>query len=84
MEKVIKIRFKSGYECSHTPNVDSEDEWWKMIQAIIAELNRPQAGLFLSTSPYGIHKLTDVEAIHFGDSVPPEGSAIPKIGFLKE
>ena len=84
MERVIQIRFKSGHECLHKPSVDSEDQWWAMIKDITTELNKKQSGLFIANSPFGIHKLTDVEAIHFGDGTPPDDSPVPKLGFVKE
>ena len=83
MKRAISFRYKSGYECTHAPHVD-EGEWWEMIGNIIDEMNKEQSGLLITKSPFGIHRLTDVEAIHFGDVTPPSSSDIPTLGFVKE
>ncbi len=81
--KYIAFRFKSGYECVHTPSVNSEDEWWGMVSDIMLEMNKSQSGIFITKSPFGIHRLTDVEAVHFGDIDPPENVDVPSLGFVK-
>ncbi len=83
-EKVIKFRYRSGYECTHTPDVETEDKWWGFIADIMAAMNQDQPGVLISNLPFGIHKLIDVEAVHFGDAAPPQDSSIPTLGFIKE
>jgi hypothetical protein len=54
-----------------------------MIRDIMLEMNQPRAGIFITKSRYGIHQLTEVEAVHFGDMEPPEDIDIPVLGFVK-
>ncbi len=68
--------------CNAHINV-SEDEWWTMIRDIVLEMNQPRAGILITKSPYGIHRLTEMEAVHFGDVEPPEDIDIPVLGFVK-
>ena len=84
MQKDITFSYKSGHECTHSPHVDSDDEWWTMIREIMLEMNKPQPGVFITKSPYGIHKLSDVEAVHFGDVIPPVDAPVPQLGFIKD
>ena len=83
MERIIAFRYRNGYECVHKPTVDSDDDWWEMIRDLTVDMNQPNPGIFITKSPFGIHKLADVEAVHFGDATPPENSPVPQIGFIK-
>ena len=47
MQKDITFSYKSGHECTHSPHVDSDDEWWTMIREIMLEMNKPQPGVFI-------------------------------------
>lgn len=83
-DKIITFRYRSGYECTHTPDAESEDKWWEFIAEIMGAMNKPEPGVLISNSPFGIHKLIDVEAVHFGDAAPPKESSVPTLGFIKE
>ena len=78
--KLIVFKFRSGYECSHSPKTKSEDEWWELINSVIQEFSMATPGLFITSGPYGAHKLQEVEAIHFGDIEPPDDE---RLGFVK-
>ena len=85
MEEVITFRHKSGYECAHSPNVTTEDEWWRFIKEIMLEMNRSTPGILITNGSYAIHRVSEIEAIHFGDIEPPEdNTSIPRLGFVKE
>ena len=82
MERVIVFMYKGGGQCTHTPDLE-DDDWWEFISEIIDEMKKERPGILISKSPFGIHKLTDVEAIHFGDVTPPLSSDIAPMGFVK-
>ena len=70
--------------CTHAPTVDSDKEWWAFIRGVTDEMSKSQPGLLITNSPYGMHRLIDVDAIHFGDVEPPSDSSIPTLGFIKD
>ena len=83
-EKEITFTYKSGYQCTHRPEMPTEDEWWELVAELMSALKTEHPGVLIIHSPFGIHKLVDVQAVHFGDAAPPQESSIPKLGFIKE
>ena len=83
MERFIAFTYKNGRECSHRPHIDSEDEWWIMVRDLTLALNGSNPGVFITKSPFGIHRLSEVVSVHFGDVIPPQENTVP-MGFIKE
>lgn len=79
IEKEITITFRNGHQCEHHPLVKSEDKWWEMVAEVMLALNKPRGGILVLNHPFGMHRVDDISAIHFGDMEPPPD--IPSIGF---
>ncbi len=79
VEKVFTITFTNGQTCTHHQTKETEDEWWGFITELAREMREARGGLLVLGKPYGIHRLADTSAIHFGDLEP--SPQLPPIGF---
>jgi len=79
VQKDLLICFKSGYECHHMPIAKSEEEWWDFVAHVTNAVNRGSEGVLVTQKPYGMHRISDISALHFGDTEPPPDT--PPIGF---
>ena len=80
--KLMIITYKDGHQCEDHPVSKDEDEWWKLVMDISSEMSRPQNGVLLLSHPYGMHQVSEISDVHFGDDpAPPE---LPSLGFQRE
>lgn len=79
--KEVTLIFRNGYQCTHYPHVKSEEEWWKLVKQIDDALaHRHKSASLTLSRPYGLHRVDDIIAIHYGDEQPPDDTS--PIGFL--
>ena len=81
MEIVMRISFRNGQECVHRPSFKDDDELDAIIGQLQDVLDGPQNGTFMVWRPLGIHRLSDIEAVHMEDVELPPRAAVRSIGF---
>jgi len=80
-EQILEVSLKNGTTCTHVIKRPSEDDWWDFVAKVTAQLNTGTgAGLLVLPTPFGIHRMTEVSSLHFGDLEPPPDR--PAIGFV--
>ena len=79
--KQIIITYKDGHQCEHHPVSEDEDEWWKLVMELSLEMSKPHGGVLLLSYPYGMHQVSEITDVHFGDDDSPEDQ--PSIGFQR-
>jgi len=80
-EQILEVNLKNGTTCTHLMKMPSEDDWWDFVVKVTAALNTETgAGLLTVPKPFGIHRMSEVSSIHFGDLEPPPDR--PAIGFV--
>ncbi len=77
-ERQVVIMFRNGTSFKHLP-LATDDELWKMVTQLTSEMNKKPSGLLALTRPYGVHRVSDISSVLFGDAEPPPDT--PPMGF---
>ena len=80
IEKLLVVTMQNGVECTHKPMVQSEDEWWQFVGDIEHALLSEEPGLLEANHPFGLHRVDDIQAVHFGDA---EHGEEPSLGITR-
>ena len=79
----VSLTYKNGQVCNHEVQVPSEEEVWKLVEAIAKAMSIDHPGLLCLKEPYGVHRLEEVAAVHWANlPPPPPDTPLPQIGFL--
>jgi len=77
-ERQVVIMFRNGTKSEHKP-LSTDNDFWKLMHQLAIEMNRKRGGLLLLSRPYGMHRVSDISSVLFGDAEPPPD--MPRMGF---
>ena len=82
LTKHMTITYKDGHQCEHRPVVKDEDDWWRLVMDVTREMAKPDGGVLLVSHPYGMHQVSEITYVHFGDDEGPVDQ--PALGFQRD
>ena len=76
----LKITMKSGATCTHELT-STEDAFWAMVTELAPLIGNDQAtGAYACGGPYAIHRISEMESIHYGDYELPANVPVGFVG----